>query len=118
MASRKVGAGALYGTLEVLILKSLDSGGPAHGLDIARRIRERSQEVLQVEEGALYPALHRLDRLDLIEGEWKISEKGRRARFYDLTAAGRDALAEEVRRWRRHTAAVGRVLELDEWGRS
>jgi transcriptional regulator len=117
MARRKVGVDALYGTLEVLILKSLVAG-PAHGLDVARRIRERSLEVLKVEEGALYPALHRLERLSLVAGVWRISEKGRRARFYDLTAAGRTELAAEIRRWHRHTEAVGRVLGVEGWERS
>lgn len=114
MTLRKVGAAALYGTLEVLILKSLSAGGPAHGLDIARRIHQRSAEVLKVEEGALYPALHRLQDAGLIEGEWRISDKGRRARFYDITRAGLTALDQEIEQWRRHTTAVSRVLGFEE----
>lgn len=117
MARKKVGAGALYGTLEVLILKCLSVDGPAHGLHLARRIHERSNDVLQVEEGALYPALHRMQRVGLIEGEWKISERGRRARFYDMTPAGQQALEEQIEAWRRHAEAVGLVLELEEGGR-
>ena len=107
-----VGAGALYGTLDVMILKTLSDGGPMHGLSIARHIKEISDAFLQVEEGAMYPALHRLQRRDLIEGEWRISDKRRRARFYDLTPAGRKALAAELDDWVRHTDAVDKVLGL------
>lgn len=110
----RAGAGALYGTLEVLILKTLGTGGPLHGLDVARRIQEVSEDVLRVEEGALYPALHRLRRNGLIEGEWRISEKRRRARFYDITEAGRAALRREIANWVRHSDAVSKVLGLSE----
>jgi transcriptional regulator len=109
---RKAGAGALYGTLEVLILNSLKNHGTLHGLEIARLIRDRSEEVLQVEEGALYPALHRLERQGLIEGEWHISEKRRRARFYQITATGKKALRSELKNWIQHTDAVSKVLGL------
>jgi transcriptional regulator len=112
----RAGAGALYGTLEVLILKTLGAGDPLHGLDIARRIHELSEDVLQVEEGALYPALHRLRRQGLIEGEWRISEKRRRAKFYCLTQAGEAALRSEIENWVRHTDAVSKVLGLSEAG--
>ncbi len=108
----RVGAGAMYGTLDVMILKTLSDGGPLHGLSLARRIEEISDAFLQVEEGAMYPALHRLQRQGLIEGEWRISDKRRRARFYDLTAAGRKALAAELDDWVRHTSAVNKVLGL------
>ncbi len=111
---RKAGAGALYGTLEVLILNTLKAQGMLHGLEIARLIQERSQDVLQVEEGALYPALHRLDRRGLVEGEWQISEKRRRARFYEITAAGKKALRTELKNWIQHTEAVSKVLGLGE----
>jgi transcriptional regulator len=110
----RAGAGALYGTLEALILKTLSAGGPLHGLDVARRIQELSEDVLHVEEGALYPALHRLRRQGLIEGEWRISEKRRRARFYDITQAGQAALRVEIENWLRHTDAVSKVLGLSE----
>ncbi len=100
----------MYGTLDVMILKTLSDGGPMHGLSIARQIEEISDTFLQVEEGAMYPALHRLQRRGLIEGEWRISDKRRRARFYDLTPAGRKALADELHDWLRHTDAVGTVL--------
>ncbi len=111
---RKAGAAALYGTLEILILTTLKAQGTLHGLEIARVIHERSQDVLRVEEGALYPALHRLDRQGLVEGEWQISEKRRRARFYEITTAGKPALRAELRNWIEHTEAVGKVLGLRE----
>ena len=111
---RKAGAGALYGTLEVLILNTLKSSGVLHGLEVARLIQERSQDILQVEEGALYPALHRLERQGLVEGEWQISEKRRRARFYEITTAGKKALRTELKNWIQHTEAVGKVLGLRE----
>jgi PadR family transcriptional regulator PadR len=110
----KAGAGALYGTLEVLILHTLAGDGTLHGLEIARHIHQRSEDVLQVEEGALYPALHRLERRGLIEGEWRISEKRRRARFYDITRAGEQALRRETQSWIRHADAVSKVLGLRE----
>ena len=109
----RIGAGAMYGTLDVMILKTLSDSGPMHGLNIARRIEEISDAFLQVEEGAMYPALHRLQRRDLIEGEWRISDKRRRARFYDRTPAGRKALAAELDDWVRHTDAVDKVLGLN-----
>ena len=99
----------LQGTLDVLILKTL-GGGPFHGYQIARSIKGRSEEVLQVEEGALYPALHRLERRGWVEAEWGRSENGRRAKFYKLTTDGRKALCSEKVAWDRYTAAVGRVL--------
>ena len=112
--TNKPGPGALYGTLEVLILKTLNRGGPLHGLDVARRIETLSGSVLQVEEGALYPALHRLKRRGLIDGEWRISDKRRRARFYEITSTGRKKLKKEIRDWERHTKAVDKVLGLEE----
>ena len=110
----RAGAGALYGTLEVMILKTLADGGPLHGLQVATLIKERSENLLTVEEGALYPALHRLKRQDLIEGEWRISDKRRRARFYDLTPRGHVALAAELDTWMRHAGAVNKVLGIEE----
>ncbi len=106
----------MYGTLDVMILKTLSDGGPMHGLSIARQIEEISDAFLQVEEGAMYPALHRLQRQGLIDGEWRISDKRRRARFYDLTPAGRKVLAAELNDWVRHTDAVSKVLGLKEAG--
>lgn len=102
---------SLYGTLSLLILKTL-AGGPVHGLGVARELRGATAGVLDVEEGALYPALHRLERDGLVEGEWGVSEKGRRAKFYRLTAAGRRRLDKETARWVEHTRAVSTVLEV------
>ena len=85
-----------------------------HGLSIARRIEEISDDLLQVEEGAMYPALHRLQRQGLIEGEWRISDKRRRARFYEVTSDGRKALRKEMKDWVRHTGAVNKVLGLEQ----
>ncbi len=106
--------GHLYGTLEVLILQVLHAKGAMHGLDIARRIEDRSHDFFRIEEGALYPALHRLKNKGMIEGEWRVSTKGRRARFYELTDEGRERLRDEIAGWLRHTEAVRRVLELGE----
>ncbi|HEX8436181.1 PadR family transcriptional regulator [Archangium sp.] len=100
----------LQGTLDVLILKSL-SWGPLHGYAVAENVRERSGQELKVEEGALYPALHRLEKRGLLEAEWGLSENNRRAKFYRLTSAGRAHLRAETQVWRRYAAAVTRVLE-------
>ena len=103
-------AGNLYtGTLELLILQVL-SAEPMHGYRIAHWIRDRSEGVLDVEQGALYPALHRLNRKGLIAGEWGETETGRRARFYRLSAKGRLALETEGARWHEHARAVRAVL--------
>lgn len=102
---------SLYGTLALLLLKALGDG-PLHGLDVARRIRGRTEGQLVIEEGALYPALHRLERDGLIEAEWGISDRGRRAKFYSLTAKGRRRLERERAEWIEHTRAVSRVLEV------
>lgn len=102
--------GVLQGTLDMLVLKAL-TGGPAHGYDVAEYILARSGELLRVEEGALYPALHRLELRGWIEGEWGLSTNNRRAKFYRLTAAGRKQLAAERSNWARMSAAVARVME-------
>jgi transcriptional regulator len=102
---------ALYGNLNLLILKSLETG-PQHGLAVARMIRSASDDVLQIEEGALYPALHRLEADGLVKASWGASETNRRAKYYALTAAGRRALARELDSWIRHALAVSRVLNL------
>jgi transcriptional regulator len=83
-----------------------------HGWSISERIQQISQEVLQVNQGSLYPALHRLEHQGWIKAEWKTSELGRRARFYQLTASGRKQLEWERENWARLTAAIGRILEL------
>jgi PadR family transcriptional regulator PadR len=99
----------MQGTLDLLILRTL-TWGPMHGYAVARQIRERSREVLLVEEGALYPALHRLERRGWIRAEWGLSENNRRAKFYELTPAGREQLRRELTTWTRYTEAVARVL--------
>jgi transcriptional regulator len=100
----------LRGTLDVLILKALVAG-PRHGYAIAESIQRASDEVLRVEEGALYPAVHRLELRGLVRAEWGISDNNRRAKFYRLTAAGRRSLADETSNWKRLSAAVTQVLE-------
>ena len=111
MRLSKVDAGSLYGTLNLLILQSLAEAGPLHGLGIANRILAVSQDVLRIEEGALYPALHRLQRDDQLEAHRGISDKGRRAKLYEITAAGRDRVADEANHWVQHTEAIARVLK-------
>ena len=102
----------LQGTLDLLILKTLQSG-PMHGWGISLRIQEVSEEVLQVNQGSLYPALHRLEQQGLIAAEWGSSENKRQAKFYELTRAGRRELEEETRAWERLAGAVGRVLSSE-----
>ncbi len=97
------------GTLDILILKALGVK-PLHGYAVAEWIHERSRDVLQVDEGALYPALHRLQLRGLLTAEWGASENNRRAKFYRLTAAARKHLESESQRWTRLSAAVGFVL--------
>lgn len=107
----RIDADTLYGTLNLLILKAL-AGGPLHGLAISRRIRAESADVLAVEEGALYPALHRLQRDGLLQAEWGLSDTRRRVKSYELTESGRKRLARETARWQRHVNAVARLLEV------
>jgi transcriptional regulator len=101
----------LRDTLDMLILKTLDRT-PLHGYAIAELIERRSDEVLRVEEGALYPALHRLELRGLLAGEWGLSENNRRAKFYRLTTAGRRQLADEAASWTRTAAAVTRIMKM------
>lgn len=89
----------LQGTLDLLVLKTLSRGQALHGFEILRWLHETTDGALLIEEGALYPALHRMERRGLLEGEWGISEKGRRAKYYELTRVGRAALVEEEARW-------------------
>ncbi len=107
----KVEADTLYGTLSLLVLQAL-SDGSLHGLEISRRIHNDTGDALKIDEGALYPALHRLERDGLVSGEWGISDKRRRAKFYKLTAKGKRRLQSEVARWLKHTNAVASVLRL------
>ena len=99
----------LQGTLDLLILKTL-AQGPNHGFGITLHIQEVSSGLLKVEEGSLYPALHRLDRDKLVDAEWKVSENGRRARYYKLTAQGRRALAAQTETWDTLRKGVTKVL--------
>lgn len=101
----------LQGTLDLLILRTLQSGS-LHGWAISERIQVISEEVLKVNQGSLYPALHRLEHQNWIKAEWGISELGRRARFYQLTAGGRKQLEVESANWDRLTHAIGRVMKL------
>ncbi len=100
----------LQGTLDVLILKTL-SWGSRHGYAIARWLEDSSAEAIRIEEGSLYPALYRMERKGWIEASWGMSELGRRAKFYELTTAGRARLRAEISAWRRLSGAVGRILE-------
>ena len=99
----------LQGTLDLLILRTLILG-PAHGHTIAHSIEQTSEKMLEVEQGSLYPALHRLEDRGLVSSEWGVSENNRRAKFYQLTAKGRKELAAATGRWRRMTRAIGLVL--------
>ena len=99
----------LQGTLDLLILKTLRMGA-LHGWGISKLVRQLSSDVLRINQGSLYPALYRLEDRKLIEAEWGISPEGRRAKFYHLTAAGRDALAAERSNWRAFSGAVEAVL--------
>ena len=99
----------LKGTLDILILQTL-AAGAAHGHTIAQVIEHRSEEVLQVEHGSLYPALHRLEDRGYVTSDWKTSDEGRRAKFYRLTPLGRKQFADEQERWKLFSAAVGHTL--------
>jgi PadR family transcriptional regulator PadR len=99
----------VYGTLDMLILKAVQYE-PRHGLGIADRIQQMSQDVLRVEQGSLYPALYRLEAQGWIKGEWGISENNRKARYYKLTTAGRRQLAAETAHWSLITKGINRVL--------
>ena len=99
----------LQGTLDLMILRTL-AGDPMHGWGISQRIQQLSKDVLQVNQGSLYPALHRLEQQGLIEAEWGNSENNRQAKFYQLTREGRKSLAEEQKNWERLAGAVARVL--------
>jgi PadR family transcriptional regulator, regulatory protein PadR len=101
----------LPGTLDLLILRTLRKEA-LHGWAISERIQQVSGDVLQVNQGSLYPALHRLEHQGWIEAEWAVSELGRRAKYYRLTAAGRKQLAVETREWERMVNAIGRVMRL------
>jgi PadR family transcriptional regulator PadR len=107
---RDVAGSDLYmGTLDTLILKAV-SWGPRHGYAIGRWIREQTDGVLQVKEGALYPALHRLEKKDWLDERWGTTDTGREAKYYTLTTEGRGKLKSEISRWSQYTAAVSAAL--------
>ena len=99
----------LQGTLDVLVLKTL-SWGPRHGYAVARGLQELTDDVLQIEEGSLYPALHRMERRGWVDSEWGLSENNRRAKYYKLTAEGRKQLRAEASTWSVFSQAVSKVL--------
>lgn len=103
------GSDLFTGTLDILVLRTV-SAQPLHGYAIGRAIREGSEGVLEVEEGALYPALHRLERRGLLEAEWGRTETGRRAKFYQVTRDGAEYLAAEAARWSQFSGAVSAIL--------
>jgi transcriptional regulator len=103
---------SLQGTLDLMVLKILSQRPGQHGYAIMRDIQQMSEEVLRVEEGSLYPALHRMEEAGWIGAAWITKESGRRARIYELTAAGRKQLASEEARWQSVTSAVNRVLRM------
>lgn len=109
-ARKSVPGELLQGTLDMLILKTL-SRGALHGYAIVEFIQRTSEDMLRVEEGALYPALHRLEVRGLLASEWGASDNNRRAKFYRLTAAGRKQLAQEAGYWTRMTAGIARIME-------
>jgi transcriptional regulator len=107
----------LKGTLELLVLKTLAGGGELHGFQILDWIRDTTDDALVVEEGALYPALHRMEKRGWLSATWAVSEKGRRAKYYRLTAAGRKALRREENTWDRYTEAVRKLTARAAEGR-
>lgn len=108
----KTKADQLFGTLDLLVLKTLERG-PMHGWGITLHIEEISDALLRVEEGSLYPALHRMEQEGWISAEWGVSENNRRARYYRLTRLGKKQLAAERERWEKITGAVALVLKLE-----
>ena len=103
----------LQGTLDMLILKVV-ALGPIHGYGISQRIRQISKDVLQVQQGSLYPALHRLEKRGWLQSAWRESENGRQAKFYKLSARGRKQLSEEQQTWERLTGAIALILRTAE----
>jgi len=101
----------LQGTLDLLVLKTLDSMGPMHGFGIALRIQQMSEDLLILNQGTLYPALLRLEQRRWISAKWGVSENNRKAKYYSLTRVGRQQLEEEAESWARMSAMINRVLE-------
>jgi len=108
----KVKKDQLLGKLDLLVLRILDSGESMHGYSIAERIEQLSESVLQVGEGSLYPALHRMDEAGWIKSEWAPSDNNRRARYYRITAAGRRQLVEQRAEWLRAVSAITKILRM------
>lgn len=108
-------ASAMYGNLDLLILHTLSTTGPSHGLGIIDAIDAGSEGVMRVEDGALYRALHRLEEDGFLEAEWRISDKNRKAKFYALTEAGEKELTRAQKEWKRHTETVSKILGIG-WG--
>ena len=108
----RVRAGNLYGTLEMLILRALESGGSMHGVEVADHIASGSGGLFRVEEGSLYPALHRLQAKRYVDGDWMRTEEGKRAKYYGITRSGRRALAKELKGWIRNTRAMLSLLDV------
>jgi PadR family transcriptional regulator, regulatory protein PadR len=106
-------ADVLQGTLILLVLRTLDALGPMHGYGIARRIEQISKDMLQLNQGTLYPALLRMEQEGWIDSKWGASEKNRKARFYSINAAGRRRLAKETEDWRRMSSTIERFLDSD-----
>ena len=103
----------LQGTLDLLVLQVVATG-PVHGYGIAQRIRQTSKDILQIQQGSLYPALHRLEKRKLLQAEWRMSETGREAKFYNLTKAGRKQLEVERTEWAQLTQAMSLILQTAE----
>ena len=101
----------LQGTLDLLVLRTLSTGGTMHGYAISERVEQVSRDVLRIEAGSLYPALHRMEEAGWIRAAWDVSDKNRRARFYTVTAQGRRRLAEEEEHWAQLAGAVARILK-------
>ena len=99
----------LHGTLDLIVLKSL-SWGPMHGFGLARWIQQTTNDVLQVEEGSLYPSLYRMENRGWIKAQWSLTENGRRAKYYKLTAAGKRQLTEESRTWEAVSGAIAKIM--------
>jgi transcriptional regulator len=104
----------LQGTLDLLVLKALAGGDALHGYGVVRWVREATDGALEIEEGALYTSLHRMERRGWIESEWGVSENNRRAKYYVLTVAGRRQLGAEAKTWSQYAAAVQKVLKASE----
>ncbi len=113
MGAKEGRSEVLQGTLDLLVLKTLETLGPMHGWGIARRIEQVSDNLLQMNQGTIYPALLRLEQAGWIRSEWGVSENNRRARFYSLTPSGRRRLRAEEKNWNRISAVIGRFLRAE-----